>query len=95
LHGNRLLGHRGLCGNSAFGMTDRSFLFRRVFCVVAMLVLGGCEDQPTEAQRHRDNLKCAEFAAGVPAETSEAAYKRCMEGGPRRFKPPEDGGQGN
>jgi len=76
-------------------MTDGSFLFRCVFCVVAVLVLGGCEDQPTEAQRHRDNLKCAEFAAGVPAESSEAAYKRCIEGGPRRFKPPEDGSQGN
>lgn len=76
-------------------MTDRSFPFRSVFCVVAALVLGGCEDQPTEAQRHRDNLKCAEFAAGVPAENSEAAYKRCIEGGPARFKPPEDSSGGN
>jgi hypothetical protein len=31
-----------------------------------------------------------EFAAGVPADRSEAAYKRCMEGGRGRFAVPDD-----
>jgi len=58
--------------------------------LVATLMVGGCDDQPTEAQRHRDNVRCAEFAARLPAERAEAAYQRCMDGGPERFKAPED-----
>lgn len=54
------------------------------------LMLAGCEGEPTDAQRHRDNVRCGEFAAGVPAEQYDAAYKRCMEGGPGRFRVPED-----
>jgi hypothetical protein len=58
--------------------------------LVATLMVGGCDDQPTEAQRHRDNVRCAEFAARLSAERAEAAYQRCMDGGPERFKAPED-----
>jgi hypothetical protein len=58
--------------------------------LVATLIGGGCGDEPTEAQRHRDNVRCAEFAAGLPAERAEAAYQRCMAGGRERFKAPED-----
>jgi len=63
---------------------------RCLLLLVATLMVGGCEDQPTEAQRHRDNVRCAEFAAGLSAERAEAAYRRCMDGGRERFKAPED-----
>ncbi|PYN13770.1 MAG: hypothetical protein DME06_06140 [Candidatus Rokuibacteriota bacterium] len=58
--------------------------------LVATLAAGGCGDEPTEAQRHRDNVRCAEFASGLTAERTEAAYQRCMDGGRGRFKAPED-----
>ena len=59
--------------------------------LAAALILGGCEEeQPTEAQGHRDHVKCVEFAASVPSDRSEAAYKSCMKGGPHRFRVPED-----
>lgn len=63
---------------------------RCLLLLVATLMVGGCEDQPTEAQRHRDNVRCAEFASGLTAERTEAAYQRCMDGGRGRFKAPED-----
>ena len=63
--------------------------------LVATLAAGGCGDEPTEAQRHRDNVRCAEFASGLTAERTEAAYQRCMDGGRGRFKAPEDSPQSN
>ena len=65
-----------------------------LFCGTALLV-GGCGDQPTEAERHRNHVRCAEFAAGVAVERGEAAYARCMEGGPGRFKAAEDDARPN
>lgn len=49
------------------------------------VTLAGCDDERTGAQRHRDNVTCLEFSARAPAESADAAYKRCMEGGPARY----------
>jgi hypothetical protein len=61
--------------------------------LAAGLLVAACNDQPTEAQRKRDHVRCMEFAAGAPPDQAAGAYERCMQGGPGRFTMPGEGSE--